>query len=75
MDNEIQIISDADGLAVIGEPKAVKRFLRRERLWTASKSMDLSRLKPLLDHGSDIMAAASEFSTNSGRWIKLRTRE
>lgn len=71
MDNEIQIISDADGLAVIGEPKAVKRFLRRERLWTASKSMDLSRLKPLLDHGSDIMAAASEFSTNSGRWIKL----
>ncbi len=28
MDNEIQLISDGDGLAVIGEPKDVETFLR-----------------------------------------------
>ena len=27
MDNEIQLISDGDGLAVIGDPAAVERFL------------------------------------------------
>ena len=27
MDNEIQLISDGDGLAVIGDPTAVERFL------------------------------------------------
>jgi len=30
MDNEIQLISDGDGLAVIGDPAAVERFLVSE---------------------------------------------
>ncbi len=30
MDNEIQLISDGDGLAVIGDPAAVDRFLVSE---------------------------------------------
>ncbi|CUR57327.1 hypothetical protein NOCA240055 [metagenome] len=29
MDNEIELISDGDGLAVIGDPKAVKRLSSR----------------------------------------------
>jgi len=71
MDNEIQLISDGDGVAVIGEPKAVEKFLRDEGLWAISKRFDLRRLKSLLSLGSDIAQAASEFSANSGRWIKL----
>jgi hypothetical protein len=32
MDNEIQLISDGDGLAVIGDATAVERFLVSEGL-------------------------------------------
>lgn len=71
IDNGIQLVSDGDGLAVIAEPKAVGKFLRAEGLWDASKSFDLRRLKSLRGIGSDITQAASEFSANSGRWIKL----
>jgi hypothetical protein len=48
MDNEIQLISDGDGLAVIGEPMAVETFLRAEALWYVSKRFDLGRLRSLL---------------------------
>lgn len=71
MDNEIQLISDGDGLAVIGEPTAVEKFLRSAGHWAASKELDLGRLKPLLSIGSDVAEAASEIAANSGRWIKL----
>jgi hypothetical protein len=36
MDDEIQLISDGDGLAVIGDPETVERFLVSEgcrRIW------------------------------------------
>ncbi len=42
MDNEIQLISDGDGLAVIGDPTAVERFLVSEGL--PSKDLGLQRL-------------------------------
>ena len=54
MDNEIQLISGGDGLAVIGEPKAVETFLRAEGLWDVSKKFDLRRLRSLLANGSHI---------------------
>ena len=44
MDNEIQLISDGDGLAVIGNPTAVERFLVSEGL--SSKDLGLHRLEP-----------------------------
>ena len=37
MDDEIQLISDGDGLAVIGDARAVERFLASEGL--ASKDL------------------------------------
>jgi hypothetical protein len=43
MDNEIQLVSDGDGLAVIGDPAAVERFLVsegcRRRIWDCPGSM------------------------------------
>ncbi len=71
MDNEIELISDDDGLAVIGEPTAVEKFLRSAGHWAASKELDLRRLKPLLGIGSDVVQAASEVAADSARWIKL----
>jgi hypothetical protein len=71
MDNEIQLVSDGDGLAVIGEPKAVETFLRAEALWDVSKKFDLRRLRSVLGIASDIAQATSEIAANSGRWLKL----
>jgi hypothetical protein len=71
LDNEIQLISDGDGLAIIGEPKAVETFLRAEGLWDVSKKFDLGRLRSLLAIGSDIAQTASEIAANSACWLKL----
>ncbi|MFV2102966.1 hypothetical protein [Micromonospora sp. LOL_024] len=43
MDHDIQLISDGDGLAVIGDPMAVERFLVSEGL--PSKDLGLRRLR------------------------------
>lgn len=71
MDDEVQLISDGDGLAVIGPQNAVEKFLESAGQLTSSQELDLRRLKPLLGLGSDIARAASEIAANSCRWIKL----
>ena len=69
MDNEIQLISDGDGLAVIGDPTAVERFLASEGL--PSKDLGLPRLGAALSAGAAVAQAGSEIAANSGRWVKL----
>lgn len=68
MDDEIQLISDGDGLVVIGDPSAVERFLDLEGL--ASKDLRLGK-----SHAFRAAAAATETGTawaaGSGRWVKL----
>ena len=69
MDDEIQLISDGDGLAVIGEPAAVERFLVSEGLLT--QAVGLPRLGSVLSVGATAAQAGSEIAANSGRWVKL----
>ena len=69
MDNEIQLISDGDGLAVIGDRTAVERFLVSEGL--PSKDLGLQRLRPALGNAAGVAQASSEIAANSGRWVKL----
>ncbi|MGY1680609.1 hypothetical protein [Geodermatophilus sp. SYSU D01176] len=69
MDADIQLISDGDGLAVIGSPTAVERFLTAEGL--PSRDLGLKRLHSVLKTGSKIAQAGSEIATQSGRWVKL----
>ncbi|KOV51230.1 hypothetical protein ADL00_41250 [Streptomyces sp. AS58] len=69
MDNEIQLISDGDGLAVIGNATDVERFLVSEGL--SSRDLGLQRLKTVFDTGATLAQAGSEISANSGRWVKL----
>jgi hypothetical protein len=71
MSNGIELISDGDGLAVIGESTAVETFLRAAGQWADSRELGLRRLKPFLSIGSDVAQAASEIAANSGRWVKL----
>lgn len=69
MDDEIQLISDGDGLAVIGNPAAVERFLVSEGL--PSKDLGLQRLGSALGAGAEVAEAGSALAAGSGRWVKL----
>src|SRR4051794_37555183 len=71
MADDVQLISDDEGLAVIGEPTAVERFLKSVGHWASSQELDLRPLKPYLAIGADLAEKASEIAENSGRWIKL----
>ena len=70
MDNEIQLISDGDGLAIIGNPTAVERFLVSEGL-QSSKDLGLQRLGPVLGNAAGVAQVGSEIAANSGRWVML----
>lgn len=69
MDDEIQLISDGDGVAVIGDPTVVERLLASEGL--PSKPLGLPRLRRALGTGSAAAQAGSEIAANAGRWVKL----
>ena len=69
MSNEIQLISDGDGLAVIGDPAGVEKFLASAGL--PSKALNLPRLSSLFIAGSEAAGVASTLVANSGRWVKL----
>src|SRR4051812_44169668 len=69
MDNEIQLINDGDGLAVIGSPTAVELFLTLEGL--ASKDLGLPRLGAIFKAGAKIAEAAPEIENTVGRWVEL----
>ena len=68
MDNEIQLISDGDGLAVIGNPTAVERFMASVGL---SSNAGSPRLGAVFSAGTSVAQAGSEIAANSGRWVKL----
>lgn len=69
MSDEIELISDGDGLAVLGHPAAVERFLDAEGL--PSRQLELSRLKPALQGGAVAAQIGAQVASNSGRWVKL----
>lgn len=69
MSDEVELISDGDGIAVIGSPTAVDRFLSSEGLM--SKDLGLQRLRPALVTGSAAAQAGSGIAAQSGRWVKL----
>jgi hypothetical protein len=69
VDDDIQLISDGDGLAVIGSPMAVERFLVSEGL--PSKDLGLPRLGSTLSAAAGAAQTGSEIAASSGRWVKL----
>lgn len=72
MGNEIELVADGDGLAVIGNSADVERFLLDQGLDKASpKVLDLSRLSSLAGTSGASLRVGSEVATNSGRWVKL----
>ncbi|MFI8419460.1 hypothetical protein [Streptomyces sp. NPDC085479] len=69
MDDEIQLIRDGDGLAVIGDRAAVDRFLISEGL--PSQALRPRRFRSALGDAAGFAQAGSDFAANSGRWVKL----
>jgi len=71
MDNELQLISDGDGLAVIGDPTAVESFLVSEGLLSQSKDLGLHRLSSTLFRATEAVDAGAMIAQGSGRWVQL----
>ncbi|CAL9365962.1 hypothetical protein [Streptomyces sp. enrichment culture] len=69
MDNEIQLISDGDGLAVIGNETDVDRFLTSEGL--PSKPLGVQRLTSGFGTGAAFAQVGADIAAESGRWVKL----
>ncbi|MGW9167350.1 hypothetical protein [Agromyces sp. NPDC055658] len=67
--NEIEFISDGDGLVVFGDPGAVERFVATAGVPT--RDLDLRPLAPAIARGGSALQTASEVSANAGRWMKL----
>ncbi|WP_153506131.1 hypothetical protein [Cumulibacter manganitolerans] len=69
MSDEIELINDGDGLAVIGSPTAVERFLESNDL--ESKDLGLSRLGPSIRTAANLVQTGQEVGATYGRWVKL----
>jgi hypothetical protein len=68
LDDQVELISDGDGLAIIGNPTAVERFVASVGL---SPNAGSSRLGAALALGASVAQTGSEIAANSGRWVKL----
>lgn len=66
---ELSLISDGDGLAVIGPPGAVEQFLISEGV--ASIALDLRRFAPQVAVGGAALQAGGLLAASSGRWVKM----
>lgn len=70
MSNEIELVSDGDGVAIFGDPREVELFLSAAGV----PSKEIALRPPLgsaLNAGSSVAQAGSQISANSGRWVKL----
>lgn len=72
MGSGIELVSDGDGLAVIGASADVERFFLSAGLdRLPSKQLDLHRLWAASGTGGAATQIAADLAANSGRWVKL----
>lgn len=69
MTNDIDVISDEDGLAVLGAPGDVDAFLTS--FGFESTELELHRLGPSYKASAGVLNAGAGIMANSGRWMKL----
>lgn len=68
-DDEIQLISDGEGLAIIGNPAAIELFLVSEGL--AARDLGLQRLRSTVGQSAGAGQLGAEIADNAGRWVKM----
>jgi hypothetical protein len=69
MDDEIQLIRDGEGLAVMGNLATVESFLVSEGL--SSKDLKPRRFRSALGNAAGAGRAGSDLAAGPGRWVKL----
>ena len=65
----IELLADGEGLAIIGDPAVVDRFLVSVGL--PARDLELPRLGSVLSGGSATLHAGSTTAAGSGRWVQL----
>lgn len=72
MGSEIELVSNGDGLAVIGHSTDVERFFLSSGLDRApSRELNLHRLWSFSGTAGAAAQMSADVATNSGRWVKL----
>jgi hypothetical protein len=71
MSDEIEMVSDGQGVALLGDAGAIDRFLASEGL--PARELDLSRLRTATAtaRGAGVVQAGSQAAAMSGRWVLL----
>lgn len=72
MTDELELISDGDGVAVIGDARAVELFFAENDL--ESTAMDVARFLPsasTVSKAGAAVSAGSQVVANAGRWVQL----
>ena len=68
MSDEIELISDGDGVAIIGDPGAVERFIATLPIPEQVEKPDLGTALTVGSFGAQV---GTHLADNSGRWLKL----
>lgn len=71
MGDEIELISDGDGLVVVGDQSAVERFLSQTGLLPDASHISLARLRSVMQTGAELAEIASEVAERSAFYLKL----
>lgn len=66
---DIEIVSDSNGVAVLGERGAVDKFMKSVGL--VSKELPLDRLNSVTGLGGAVLQSSTGITENYGRWVKL----
>lgn len=72
MGAEIELVSDGDGLAIVGAATDVERFILASGLdKVPSRSLDLHRIWSVSGTAGSAAQVGADLAMNSGRWVKL----
>ena len=69
MSTEIELVSDGEGIALFGDPKAIELFLVSEGI--DSKELDLKRILPKVGTAAAVVEAGGLIAANAGRWVQV----
>ncbi|WP_277455364.1 hypothetical protein [Janibacter sp. DB-40] len=71
MADEIELVGDGDGVAIVGNPSAVERFLDHAGLREQAQRFDLGRLRTATQAGGDTLTTVAKIVEKSGMYLKL----
>lgn len=67
--DEIEIISDGQGMALIGDGKAIERFLLANEL--SSREIDMSRFWAITGNSAAVTSGVINTASQVGRWVQV----